>query len=67
LEEVFPLHGLGPQGAIFPPATTIANTLTAAQQSDLLVFLKSIDGTTEPFRSEGDDFRDAIRLQGPCP
>jgi YVTN family beta-propeller protein len=67
LDVVFPLHGLGPQGADFPPMTTIATTLTAAQQADLLVFLKSIDGTTPPFRSEGDDFRDTIRLQGPCP
>jgi YVTN family beta-propeller protein len=67
LEEVFPLHGLGPDGALFPPMKTIANTLTAAEQSDLLVFLKSIDGTTVPFRSEGDDFRDALRLQGTCP
>jgi YVTN family beta-propeller protein len=67
LEEVFPLHGLGPQGAIFPPMTTIANTLTGAQQADLLVFLKSIDGTTVPFRSEADDFRDALRKQGTCP
>jgi YVTN family beta-propeller protein len=67
LEEVFPLHGLGPDGEVFPPTTTIANTLTAAQQADLLVFLKSIDGTTPPFRSEGDDFRDALRLQGTCP
>jgi len=67
LEEVFPLHGLGPQGTTFPPTTTIANTLTLQQQADLLVFLKSIDGTTVPFRSEGDDFRDAIRMIGPCP
>jgi cytochrome c peroxidase len=67
LEEVFPLHGLGLQGQVFPPTTTIANTLTAQQQSDLLVFLKSIDGTTVPFRSEGDDFRDFVRLQGTCP
>jgi hypothetical protein len=67
LADVFPLHGLGPQGTDFPPTTTIATQLTAAQQSDLLVFLKSIDGTTVPFRSEGDDFRDKIRLQGPCP
>jgi hypothetical protein len=67
LEEVFPLHGLGPDGQVFPPKTTIANTLTAQQQSDLLVFLKSIDGTTPPFRSEGDDFRGALRLQGTCP
>jgi YVTN family beta-propeller protein len=67
LEEVFPLHGLGPDGENFPPMTTIANTLTPDQQADLLVFLKSIDGTTPPFRSEGDDFRDALRLQGTCP
>jgi hypothetical protein len=67
LEDVFPLHGLGPDGQDFPPMTTIANTLTAQQQADLLVFLKSIDGTTVPFRSEGDDFRDTIRLDGPCP
>jgi len=37
------------------------------QRSDLLAFLKSIVGTTNHFRSEGDDFRDAIRLQGTCP
>ena len=67
LQQVFPLHGLGPNGQVFPPKTTIANTLTAQQQSDLLVFLKSIDGTTVPFRSEADDFRDAIRTAGPCP
>jgi hypothetical protein len=67
LEEVFPLHGLGPQGSGFPPATTIATELTALQQADLLVFLKAIDGTTAHVRSEGDDFRDALRLQGPCP
>jgi DNA-binding beta-propeller fold protein YncE len=59
LEEVFPLHALG--------TGTIASTLTAVEQADLLVFLKSIDGTTAHFRSEGDDFRDALRLQGPCP
>jgi mono/diheme cytochrome c family protein len=59
LEEVFPLHALG--------AGTIASTLTAVQQADLLVFLKAIDGTTAHLRSEGDDFRDALRLQGPCP
>ena len=31
------------------------------------MFLKSIDGTTAHFRSEGDDFRDALRLEGTCP
>ena len=59
LADVFPLHGLG--------AGTIATTLSATQQADLLVFLKSIDGTTVPFPSDGDAFRDAIRTVGPCP
>jgi len=67
LEEVFPLHGLGPGGSGFPPTTTIQTQLTATQRADLVVFLKSIDGTTPHFRSEGDDFRDAIRAQGTCP
>ena len=67
LEQVFPLHGLGPNGQEFPPKTTIQTELTAAQRADLLVFLKSIDGTTAHIRSEGDEFRDFLRLQGTCP
>jgi DNA-binding beta-propeller fold protein YncE len=67
LEDVFPLHGLGPGGTGFPPTTTIATELTAVEQADLLAFLKSIDGTTTHLRSEGDDFRDAVRAQGTCP
>src|SRR5262249_843834 len=67
LEEVFPLHGLGPERSGFPPTTTIQTELTASQRADLLVFLQSIDATTPRFRSEGDDFRDALRLQGTCP
>jgi DNA-binding beta-propeller fold protein YncE len=67
LEDVFPLHGLGPDGQEFPPTTTIQTQLTAAQRGDLLVFLKAIDGTTAHFRSEGDAFRDALRTQGTCP
>jgi YVTN family beta-propeller protein len=67
LEQVFPLHGLGPGASGFPPTTTIQTQLTAAQRADLLVFLKSIDGTTPHVRSEGDAFRDALRLQGTCP
>jgi DNA-binding beta-propeller fold protein YncE len=67
LEDVFRLHGLGPDGQEFPPTTTIQTQLTAAQRGDLLEFLKAIDGTTDHLRSEGDDFRDALRLQGPCP
>jgi hypothetical protein len=67
LEAVFPLHGLGAGGSGFPPTTTIASELTAQQQTDLLAFLKSIDGTTAHFRSEADDFRDTLRLDGTCP
>ena len=67
LEEVFPLHGLGPQGTGFPPTTTIKSQLTAQQLADLPTFLRSIDGTTEHFRSAGDNFRDTVRLQGTCP
>jgi hypothetical protein len=59
LDDVFPLHALG--------AGTIASTLPPDDQADLLVFLKSIDGTTDHLRSEGDIFRDTVRLQGPCP
>jgi len=67
LEQVFPLHGLGPDGQKFPPTTTIQTQLSATQRADLLVFLKSIDGTTPHIPSEGDAFRDALRLQGTCP
>jgi YVTN family beta-propeller protein len=62
LEEVFTLHELPAAGS-----ATIAATLNAVEESDLLAFLKSIDGTTELFRSAGDVFRDALRLQGTCP
>ena len=54
LSAVFPLHTLG--------TGTIATTLTAQQQADLIVFLNSIDGRTVTFRSQGDDFRDALAL-----
>jgi YVTN family beta-propeller protein len=63
LAQVFPLHLL--------PATGKSITQTLAGQGasprELLVFLNAIDGTTDHLRSEGDDFRDALRLQGPCP
>ena len=65
LADVFPLHGLGPASG-FPPANTIQTQLTALERANLLAFLKSIDGTTASFRSEGDDFRDFLRLQGTC-
>jgi YVTN family beta-propeller protein len=54
LAAVLPLHALG--------AGTIASTLTAPEQQDLLLFLNSIDGRTAPFRSEGDDFRDGVGI-----
>jgi mono/diheme cytochrome c family protein len=62
LEQVFPLHALPAAGG-----QTIAAALTPLQQADLLVFLKSIDGTTTHFRSEGDIFRDALRTASTCP
>jgi len=52
LEAVVTKHALN--------AGTIATTLNAAQQADLLAFLKSIDGSTPTFRSAADDFRDAV-------
>ena len=61
LEEVFPLHGLPPLG------NPIQMELGPLDRANLLVFLKSIDGTTNRLRSEGDVFRDTLRLQGPCP
>jgi hypothetical protein len=67
LKEVFALHGLGAGASVFPPTTTIATELTAQEQADLLVFLKAIDGTTDHLRSEGDQFRDAVRFEGTCP
>jgi DNA-binding beta-propeller fold protein YncE len=67
LEDVFPLHGLGGGASGFPPTTTIATELTALEQADLLAFLKSIDGTTAHVPSDGDKFRDDLRLQGTCP
>src|SRR5262249_20186003 len=67
LEAVFPLHGLGAGAAGFPPKTTIQTELNAQQRADLLVFLKSIDGPTRHVRSAGDNFRDALRMQGTCP
>jgi YVTN family beta-propeller protein len=62
LEEVFPLHTLPAAGG-----ATIAATLNAAEEANLLAFLKSIDGRTAHLRSEGDNFRDMVRLQGTCP
>lgn len=52
LEQVLSAHALG--------AGTIASTLNTSQQADLITYLKTIDGGSVPFRSQGDDFRDAI-------
>jgi YVTN family beta-propeller protein len=62
LEDVFPLHTLPAAGG-----ATIAATLNPAEAADLLAFLKSIDGTTNHLRSEGDTFRDMLRFQSTCP
>jgi hypothetical protein len=64
---VSPLHGMGAGGSTFPPTTTIQTELSALQRAYLLVFMKSIDGTTSSIRSEGDNFRDSLRLQRTCP
>jgi hypothetical protein len=66
LEAVFPLHGLGAGASGFPPTTTIQTELTAQERSDLLVFLRSIGGSTPHFRSKGDDFRDLVAGGGTC-
>jgi hypothetical protein len=54
LEDVFDLHDL--------PATgnAISVELSASEQADLLLFLRSIDGRTNTFRSETDDFLDNL-------
>jgi YVTN family beta-propeller protein len=50
LAAVFPLHKLG--------SKTIATTLNATQQQQLLLFLQSIDGRTATFASEAEKFKD---------
>jgi hypothetical protein len=50
LEEVFDQHGFG--------AGTIGNTLNTGDQTNLLSLLKSIDGRTALFQSDGDIFND---------
>ncbi len=62
LEDVFGLHRLPALANQF-----IADALNALQRANLLVFLKSIDGTTNSLVSEGDTFRDTVRAQGTCP
>jgi hypothetical protein len=63
LAEVFPLHLLPASGK------NITDTLSdqGALAADLLLFLQSIDGTTDHLRSDGDNFRDMLRTQGTCP
>ena len=62
LEDVFELHALRAGRGVRDDHD--CDELNAAERANLLAFLKSIDGTTDLFRSEGDDFRDALRLQG---
>jgi hypothetical protein len=62
LPDVARLHKLPALGN-----QTIAAALTAVDRANLLVFLQSIDGTTNSFVSEGDRFRDTVRMQGTCP
>ena len=51
LADVFPLHTL-------PGGETIAATLSATQQQQLLLFLNSIDGRTADFQSVAEEFKD---------
>ena len=50
LTDVFTTHKLN--------TGTIANQLGAAQRSDLVRFLNTIDGRTAPMRSEADEFKE---------
>jgi YVTN family beta-propeller protein len=50
LQDVFPLHKL-------PGGLTISAKLTPTQQSNLLLFLNSIDGRTATFQSEAEKFK----------
>ncbi len=52
LDEVFVQHAL--------PGGTIATQLSATDRANLLAFLNTIDGSTDKFRSDMDDFRDAV-------
>lgn len=52
LEQALAQHALG--------AGTIESTLSATDRTNLLAFLRTIDGATATFRSAADDFRDAI-------
>lgn len=53
LTDVFAQHGLG--------GGTIATTLNAGQQANLLDFLNSLDGRTPIQQSDGDIFKDPTR------
>jgi len=53
LSDVFAQHGLG--------GGTIATTVSAAQQANLLDFLTSLDGRTPIQQSDGDIFKDPTK------
>jgi hypothetical protein len=50
LEDLFAQHQI--------PGGTIASELDAAEQATLATFLRSIDGRSAIFRSQGDDFKE---------
>ena len=54
LPDVFTTHQLG--------GGTISTVLSAQEQTDLLLFLNSIDGRTQPFRSEADTFHEPFAI-----
>ena len=53
LEDVFTVHQL-------PGGGVIAGALAPSEQADLLVFLRSLDGTTPILRSETDSFKEPL-------
>ena len=53
LDDLFVKHRL-------PNGQTIANSFSPTQLEQLRAFLISIDGTTRPFKSDADTFRDSI-------
>ncbi len=52
LDDVFTVHQLS--------ASTITQTLSATQRTNLKAFLNSIDSRTEPIASDGDVFRNTV-------
>jgi hypothetical protein len=57
LEDVFAVHLI--------PGDTIHDVLNDTDEANLLVFVRSIDGRTPTFESDGDRFKDPTRNLAP--